>query len=60
MKSKTKTEIWKELISSMSTEQIGIRSLLVSMDEQTKENKLFQKLLSEEFYKRHNLKTSKK
>ena len=52
-----KINIWKRLISEMTTEQIQMRSLLVSMSEKqnlgdSNENKIFEQLLIEEYNKR--------
>ena len=46
------TEQYKNYINHMTTEQIQQRSLLVSMSTDTPNNRLFQKLLTEEYKKR--------
>ena len=46
---KQKVKKWEMLISDMTTEEIERRSLLLSMDEQTEENHLFQILLKIEY-----------
>lgn len=50
----TKVDSWTRIVSAMTTEQIQMRSLLVSMSEPTEENVLFQQLLKEEYNKRNN------
>jgi len=48
----TKINIWKTIVSKMTTEEIEMRSLLVSMSEPSEENNIFQKLLIEEYKNR--------
>lgn len=43
---------WQKIISQMTTDQIEMRSLLVSMSPSTEENETFQKLLTQEYNKR--------
>jgi len=47
-----KVNIWKRIISKMTNEEIERRSLLVSFCEPTKENNIFQALLTKEYNKR--------
>ena len=47
-----KLQAWKEIILSMTTEEIERRSLLVSMSPATDENNAFQELLTDEYLRR--------
>lgn len=47
-----RNKAWQKLISQMTTEQIEMRSLLVSMSGDSEENQTFQKLLTIECNKR--------
>ncbi len=49
-----KINVWKRLISNMTTEEIERRSLLVSMSPSTEDNILFQQLLTNEYNNRKN------
>ena len=49
-----KINVWKSLISNMTTEEIERRSLLVSMSPSTEDNILFQQLLTNEYNNRKN------
>ena len=48
----SKIQNWKRIISEMTTEQIEMRSLLVSMSTPSEDNKKFQLLLTKEYKKR--------
>tara|TARA_R100001463_G_scaffold42546_8_gene89103 strand:+ start:169 stop:501 length:333 start_codon:yes stop_codon:yes gene_type:complete len=49
-------QLYKNYIAEMSTEMIEQRSLLVSMSEDTPNNRLFQELLTEEYNRRNTFK----